>query len=43
MILELMGHLASFYRNRTQGTGVFSNQQTGNSEEAMNTRETDNG
>jgi PAS domain S-box-containing protein len=43
MVLELMGHLASFYRNRAQGTGFLSNQQTQNSEEAVNTRGTGNG
>jgi len=28
MVLELMGHLASFYRNRAQGAGVPTNPKT---------------
>ena len=36
MVLELMGHLVSFYRNRAQGTGSFPNQKTKNRDEAVN-------
>lgn len=43
MVLELMGHLASFYRNRAQGTGALPNQKTENSDEATNTKEAGNG
>jgi len=43
MILELMGYMVSFYRNRAQSsTGVLPNQQMGNSDESANTREAEN-
>jgi len=43
MVLELMGYLASFYRNRAQGTGALPNQKTKNRDEAANTKEAGNG
>ncbi len=43
MVLELMGHLASFYRNRAQGTGALPNQKTENSDEDANIKEARNG
>ncbi len=42
MVLELMGHLASFYRNRAQGAGALPDQKTKDRDEAANTEEAEN-
>ncbi len=42
MVLELMGHLASFYRNRAQGTGALPDQKTKDRDEAADTKEAEN-
>ena len=43
MVLELMGLLASFYRNRAQGTGALLHQKTESRDEDSDTKEAGNG
>ncbi|MBA3036256.1 MAG: PAS domain S-box protein [Desulfobacterium sp.] len=42
MVLELMGYLVSFYRNRAQGTVTLPNQQTESKNKTVDTKEEEN-